>query len=95
MLAVLAQSTGSGFSDNETGMIIGALAVGGSMLIAIVGIIAGTVRKMTQTKAREESRREIAAYVAEGTISPDDAAKLLNAGSLAGHIDQIKQKLKT
>lgn len=36
--------------------------------------------KLRQTEAREETRREIAAYVAEGSISPDDAAKLMAAG---------------
>lgn len=35
-------------------------------------------RKVTQTRERELSRREIAAYVAEGSISASDAAKLLN-----------------
>ena len=92
---VLAQGTGGGFTEDQMGMMIGAVAVVGTMLVLVVGIVATTIRKVSQTKAREESRREIAAYVAEGTISPDDAAKLLNAGSLAGHIDQIKQKLKT
>ncbi len=37
--------------------------------------------KIRQTEAREETRREIAAYVAEGSISPDDAAKLMAAGT--------------
>ena len=37
-----------------------------------------------KAKAREESRREIAAYVAEGTISPDDAVRLINAGEEVG-----------
>lgn len=37
--------------------------------------------KLRQTEAREETRREIAAYVAEGSIGPDDAAKLMAAGT--------------
>ena len=48
--------------------------------------------RSAQTRAREESRREIAAYVAEGTISPDDAAKLLAAGGSIG--DRIKEKIR-
>ena len=65
---------------------------GGGFCVAIVAIIAEAVRKTIQTKAREESRREIAAYVAEGTITPDDAAKLLAAGGSIG--EQIKQKIR-
>lgn len=68
-------------TDKDT--IIGAMAVGGSMFIAVVAIVAGAVRKTLTARAREESRREIAAYVAEGSISADDAAKLLAAGGTA------------
>lgn len=55
-------------------------------LVIIVAVFAEylTVRTKTRAKteqalAREESRREIAAYVAEGSMSPDDAEKLLAA----------------
>ena len=65
---------------------------GGGFVVAIVAIIAEAFRKTAQTKAREESRREIAAYVAEGTISPDDAAKLLASGGTIG--DQLKEKIR-
>ena len=40
-----------------------------------------SVRKMLETRAKEQTKREIAAYVAEGTIAPDDAARILQAGS--------------
>ena len=79
-------------SNQETAVLV--IAVGGGLVVGVVAIITNAIQKISQTKAREESRREIAAYVAEGTISPDDATKMLNAGSLAGHIDQFKQKLK-
>lgn len=69
-----------------------AVMFAGGALVAVVAIIAESIRKTAQTKAREESRREIAAYVAEGTISPDDAAKLLAAGGTIG--DQIKNKIR-
>jgi hypothetical protein len=57
-------------------------------LIGIMGLVAGVlgwvlitkIASVLNTKHREESRREIAAYVAEGTISPQDAAALLSAG---------------
>lgn len=36
-----------------------------------------SIRGMMETRAREATRREIAAYVAEGSIAAEDAAKLL------------------
>ncbi len=53
------------------------LAVGGGMLIAIISIVAGAVHRTIVGRQRELSRREIAAYVAEGSMTPDDAARLL------------------
>ena len=60
--------------------VIPVIAIGGGLMIAALGIVAGTVKSITKTKAREESRREIAAYVAEGSISPEDAERLIDAG---------------
>jgi hypothetical protein len=75
-------------NDSEVLMVL----FGGGIVVAVVAIITEAVRKIAQTKSREETRREIAAYVAEGTISPDDAAKLLAAG---GSIkEQLANKLK-
>ena len=59
------------------------IAIAGGLMIAALGIVAGTVKSMHRTKSREESRREIAAYVAEGSITPEDAQKLLEAGAPA------------
>ena len=61
-------------------LMIPIIAVGGGVLWLIIGSIASNARRSVETKAREESRREIAAYVAEGSITADDAAKLLDAG---------------
>lgn len=52
----------------------------GMLVAGMVWIVASYTSSIAKTKAREESRREIAAYVAEGTISPDDAVRLINAG---------------
>ncbi len=78
----------------EIAVLIPIVAVAGVILISTVGIIVGAIRRVAQTKAREESRREIAAYVAEGTITPDDAAKLLNAGQTisSAFADAIKNR---
>jgi hypothetical protein len=77
-------------ANSEQTTIVG-IAVGGAFVVAIIGIIAGTIQKTVINKQREQSRREIAAYVAEGSMTPEDGAKLIAAGrSLA---DQIKSKL--
>ena len=79
-------------SMNSTEGLAMVVVFGGAFTVAIVAIITEAIRKVHQTKAREESRREIAAYVAEGTISPDDAAKLLAAGGSIG--DQLRAKIR-
>lgn len=59
-------------------------------VIAAVTIVAGvfleylTTRlkagvKIEQVRAREETRREVAAYVAEGSMTPEDAERILAA----------------
>ena len=53
------------------------------MLMAAVGVIAivfGTVTGMVKAVARERTRREIAAYIAEGSLSPEQGEKLMKAG---------------
>jgi hypothetical protein len=64
----------------EVALLIPIIAVGGGLLVGMVGIIAGTIRSVSVSRHREESRREIAAYIAEGSMSPDDGAKLMAAG---------------
>ena len=53
-------------------------------IIAVVSIVFSTistaVTKISVARAREQSRREIAAYVAEGSIEADKAIEMLNAG---------------
>jgi hypothetical protein len=59
---------------------IGAIAVCGGIAIVVLSIVTGTVRRTAETKHREQSRREIAAYIAEGTISPEQGERLITAG---------------
>jgi len=54
------------------------IAIGGA--IAFVGIVFGTLTSMFKAFARERSRREIAAYIAEGSMTPDQGERLLKAG---------------
>ena len=58
------------------------VAIVGGLLIAAISIIAGTIRRVYQTNEREQSRREIAAYVAEGSMSADEGERLINAGNV-------------
>ncbi len=64
--------------DNEVLPIVFVALLGAIILTAIVF---SNIRKVFETRAKETTRREIAAYVAEGSISPDDARKLLATGS--------------
>lgn len=60
------------------GEILALTALGGSTIIVVVAIVyAAEVRK---TRLREESRREIAAYIAEGSMSAEEGRKLMEAG---------------
>ena len=57
----------------------GIIAVGGGFVIAIVAIVSGMVRCVFKTRAREQSRREIAAYIAEGSMTPEQGERLMKA----------------
>jgi len=56
------------------------LLLGGLMFAGVVIFVVHSIRKALETRHREQTKREIAAYVAEGSIAPHDAAMLLNAG---------------
>lgn len=64
----------------NSGNFIPVLAIGGGFIVAIIAIIFGTIKSMVVAKAREETKRELAAYVAEGSIEADKAIALANAG---------------
>jgi len=51
--------------------------VGG--LIAIVAIVGGLISGTLKTISRERTRREIAAYIAEGSMTPEQGEKLMKA----------------
>ena len=47
--------------------------------VMVTGIIAGAVKSVIASTARERSRREIAAYIAEGSMTPEQGEKLMKA----------------
>ncbi len=64
--------------DEEVAIIITA-AIAGCVIVAIVH----SIRRTLETRERERTKREVAAYVAEGSISPGDARALLSTDGTA------------
>ena len=64
----------------DPGIGIATIAVSGGLLVAIVAIIFSTVKSIILGRAREQTKRELAAYVAEGTMDPNTAVELAKAG---------------
>lgn len=64
------------FSDGDA---IKVLAVGGGLLIGLVAIVGGLIQTVLTTRAREATKREIAAYIAEGTMTAEDAERVLTS----------------
>lgn len=74
---ILAQSAIiQAIADEMDNIALGALI----LLIVLVISINATIRKIAVERAREQTRRELAAYIAEGSVKPEDAIGLLNAG---------------
>lgn len=57
----------------DTGVLF--LVMGG--VIAIVAITLGGIGSIVRTSMREKTRREIAAYIAEGSMTPEQGERLL------------------
>ncbi len=60
--------------------LIGFVGLTGGLLIAALWIVTSAIVSVSRNARREETRREIAAYVAEGSMTPDDAERILKAG---------------
>jgi hypothetical protein len=60
--------------------IIPFVAMGGIFVVIVLSIIARTIRRIAIGRATETSRQEIAAYIAEGSMSAEEGERLLNAG---------------
>ncbi len=59
-----------------------AMSIGGG--IAVVAVLFGSIRGMALNVARAKSRREVAAYIAEGSMTPQEGERILNAGRTQG-----------
>ena len=70
------------FLSSEPWILLPLVAIGGGFVCAICGMITCTIKNVVATKQFEQSRREIAAYIAEGTMSPEDGARILQSGKM-------------
>ncbi len=70
------------FAADSFRELIPIVAIAGGILLAMIGMIASACYKSSRLKEAERTKREIAAYVAEGSISPEDGERLMQA---AGH----------
>lgn len=62
----------NGLGDN-----IGMFAIGGTVVACFIMM---SIVQVVQTRAKERTRREVAAYVAEGSMTTDEAERILCAG---------------
>jgi ribosomal protein S20 len=69
--------------------IIKALVIMGVTAVILTWSVMKTIGEVSAKRATETTKREIAAYVAEGSITPEDAARIINAGSRSDAEDKI------
>jgi hypothetical protein len=57
-----------------------------SVIVAasVLWIISSTIESVLKSATRERSRREIAAYIAEGSMTAEEGERLMNAGKRKG-----------
>jgi hypothetical protein len=65
-------------SDEDMFTMFMVFGMGG--VIALFAIFFGSILSSEKTKQREKTKREIAAYVAEGSMTPDEGERLIKAG---------------
>jgi hypothetical protein len=59
---------------------IAILAIALGCTVGIVAIVSGSIMKVVVSRQREQTKRELAAYIAEGTLEPDQAVAIINSG---------------
>lgn len=57
------------------------IAMIGGLFIAIIAILTGFIRAMYRERVRATTQREIAAYVAEGSVTPQEGERLMRAAN--------------
>ena len=73
----------SDFPIQNSGEIIALTAIVGGLGIAVISIVFGTVSSMVRSSHAEKTRREIAAYIAEGSIGSEEGERMMRvAGTM-------------
>lgn len=67
------------FTLADEGPILGGIVLVGGMLIAILAITFSFIRGIHSERVRGQTHREIAAYVAEGSITSEEGERLMRA----------------
>lgn len=57
----------------------GEIVMAGAMTMGLVVIVGNLAHKMMRSRSREQTKREIAAYVAEGSMTPEEGERLIKA----------------
>lgn len=65
--------------DIDSSAVIAGLAILGGFTVAIVSTVGGIFAGVRSRREREETKRELAAYVAEGSLTSDQAERLIRA----------------
>jgi hypothetical protein len=65
----------------DTGDILPIIAVAGGLAFAFFISIAGMIQSYARTRQREQTKREVAAYIAEGSMTPEEGERIIRAGS--------------
>lgn len=59
---------------------LGLVAIVGGLAVVGLAVVFSLAYAMVRKRESEQTRRELAAYVAEGSMTPDDAKGLIEAG---------------
>ncbi len=79
----------SDFPIHSEQAFLGLIAIFGGMILLVVSIVGGITYAIVHTRHREQTKREIAAYVAEGSIEPEKAVEIIKAGMKKGDMESI------
>lgn len=65
----------------EAREIIPLVAIGGGLAFALIIVLSGMVSAHFKTRQQEQTKREIAAYIAEGSMTPDEGERIIRASA--------------
>lgn len=58
----------------------GEVALLGGLVLGLIAIVGSFITKIVMVRSHERTKREIAAYIAEGTMTPEDGERILKDG---------------